>query len=300
MRGTVLVMVLACLLVVEGGKGKRRRERGRERGLPRAARQRDRSSRGLVPQLLANYSTPAPPPAHEVPCNDAYLACAYRGGCGAALQSYMLNCASLREGVTERCGRQCQLALVALLSTPEGERMMECTCSSPNRAAEQQCLQEKARVEPCREEVTWHTRDDTRVSCTAASWICAADPLCSTAMAYYQDNCKAMFKGRKCGKRCKNSLDIMLRQHAAAKLSTCYCEGSEDFDCAAVRLHTDVLCFGKKVVAEEVENNEVDVAVIASGSRRPEAAVALVSFLASCYVSHLGAAVSNFVLALRS
>jgi growth arrest-specific protein 1 len=210
----------------------------------------------------------------------------------------MLNCAELREGLTETCSRQCQYALIALLSTPEGERLMQCRCGSG--AGGISCHLEKERVEPCRAEVTWHTAPDTEVSCSAASWICAADPQCSQAMLYYQENCKAMFKGRKCGKKCKNSLDIMLRQEAAAKLATCFCEGTEDFDCAAVRLHTDVLCFGKKIVAEEVETNEVEV-VPGSGAARPggRALVALVSFLASCSVSHLGAAVHSFLRALH-
>lgn len=295
----VLVLVLSTAVVWGGGRRNRPRAE-RQRG----RRVRDRTSRGLVPQLYANYSTPAPPPANEVGCNDAYLTCAYRGGCGKALQEYMLNCAELREGLTDTCSKQCQFALIALLSTPEGERLMQCSCASPDKSGETDCKVEKARVEPCRAEVTWNTAPGTAVSCSAATWICAADPLCSTAMLYYQENCSAMFKGRKCSKKCKNSLDIMLRQEAAAKLSTCTCEGTEDFDCAAVRLYTDVLCFGKKIVLEEVETNEVEQTPPAktSGSAKTTGRTmyVLVSFLASCYVSHLGSAVSSFVLALRS
>merc|ERR1712039_301591 len=114
--------------------------------------------------------------------------------------------------------------------------------------------------------------------------ICAADPLCSTAMLYYRENCKAMFKGRKCSKKCKNSLDIMLRQKSAAKLTTCYCEGTEDYDCSAVRLHTDVLCFGKKVVAEVVKTTGKTLIVLAS-------------FFSTCFTTQLGSAISTFVIA---
>lgn len=293
-----MVVLVLCTVGVQAGRRDRPRAQ-RQRG----SRVRDRTSRGLVPQLMANYSTPAPPPAHEVGCNDAYLTCAYRGGCGKALQEYMLNCAALREGLTDTCSKQCQFALIALLSTPEGERLMQCSCSSVDSAGETACLVEKERVEPCSAEVIWNTAPGTAVSCSAATWICAADPLCSTAMLYYQENCKAMFKGRKCSKKCKNSLDIMLRQKSAAKLSTCHCEGTEDFDCAAVRLYTDVLCFGKKIVAEEVETNEVESPpqkTSGSGKSSGRTLYVLVSFLASCYVSQLGSAVSSFVLALRS
>ena len=253
-----------------------------------------------MPQLLANYSTPAPPPADEVGCNDAYLTCAYRGGCGKALQNYMVNCAELREGLTETCSKQCQFALIALLSTPEGERLMQCSCTSVDKSGEESCMVEKARVEPCRSEVTWNTAPDTEVSCSAATWICAADPLCSTAMLYYRENCKAMFKGRKCGKKCKNSLDIMLRQKSAAKLTTCYCEGTEDYDCSAVRLHTDVLCFGKKVVAEEVETNEVEKVHSSGVKITGKTFIVLVSFFSTCFTTQLGTAISSFVIALTS
>ena len=125
------------------GRGRPRAERQRSRRLEGSSRVRDRSSRGLVPQLLANYSTPAPPPADEVGCNDAYLTCAYRGGCGKALQNYMLNCAELREGLTETCSKQCQFALIALLSTPEGERLMQCSCTSEDKSGEESCMMER-------------------------------------------------------------------------------------------------------------------------------------------------------------
>jgi len=281
-------------------RNKPRQDRHRTR-----QRVRDRTSRGLVPQLWANYTTPTPSPANEVVCNDAYLTCAYRGGCGKALQDYMLNCAQLREGLTNTCSKQCQFALIALLSTPEGERLMQCRCESLDKSEEEACTIEKLRVEPCREEVTWNTQPGTAVSCSAATWICAADPQCSTAMLYYQENCAAMFKGRKCSRKCKNSLDIMLRQEAAAKLSSCTCEGTEDFDCAAVRLYTDVLCFGKKIIVEEVETNEVDqrppqTKTSKSTKSTGRTMYVLVSFLASCYVSHLGSAISSFILGLQS
>ena len=52
------------------------------------------------------------------------------------------------EGRTSTCSTACQHALVGLISTAEGERLMDCTCQNPD------CTLEKKRVEPCREEVT--------------------------------------------------------------------------------------------------------------------------------------------------
>ena len=51
------------------------------------------------------------------------------------------------EGTTSTCSVSCQQALVGLISTAEGERLMDCTCQDPD------CSLEKKRVEPCREEV---------------------------------------------------------------------------------------------------------------------------------------------------
>ena len=229
---------------------KRKHNRGRKRG-GRDRGGRERSSRGLVPQLYANYSGPASVPADEVSCNMATLACANRDGCGVALEQYLLSCSDLVSGVANVCSKQCQLSLVALLSTPEGERLMQCQCQ------DDQCLLQKQRIEPCRSEVTWNTRKDTIVTCTTATWICSADATCATAMDYYNRNCHKMFRGEKCSRRCKNSLDIMLRQKAAAKLATCYCEGDEDFECINIRRNTDVLCFGKK--DPDIIDNEIDV-----------------------------------------
>lgn len=275
----VTVVMLICKVCAA-----RKRPRNRDLAL-------ERSSRGLVPQLMANYTAPSLPPAHEVGCNHATMACAYRGGCGLALQQYMQSCSDLVSGITDTCSKDCRFALIALLSTPEGKRLMECNCEDDS------CHLQKARVEPCRTEVTWNTSPDTIVSCSAATWICAADPLCSTAMDYYNRNCQKMFTGKKCSRRCKNSLDIMLRQKSAAKLATCYCEGTEDFECINIRRNTDVLCFGKKEVVEVIENT-VESKPKTSGAPKDRSLVLVIfSFLATCLLTELGSAVN---MALQS
>jgi len=268
----ILVMSICHLSECKRKKKSRNRDRTRER-----------SSRGLVPQLMANYTAPSLPPAHEVNCNHATMACAYRGGCGLALQQYMQSCSDLVSGLTNTCSKDCKFALIALLSTPEGKRLMDCSCEDNN------CHTQKARVEPCRTEVTWNTSPDTIVSCSAATWICAADTLCSTAMDYYNRNCQKMFIGKKCSRRCKNSLDIMLKQKSAAKLVTCYCDGSEDFECLDIRRNTDVLCFGKKEVVEVVENSVEDKHKSSGAGKHRSLTLVIISFLTSCFVSELGA-----------
>ena len=244
---------------------------------------------------MANYSSPSLPPASEVTCGQASLVCANREGCGLALQHYVSSCSDLVTGLTSTCSRDCRLALIALLSTPEGERLMQCQCQDDD------CSLQKERVEPCRQEVVWNTREETIVTCTAATWICAADPLCSTAMDYYNRNCQKMFKGIKCSKRCKNSLDILLRQKAAAKLSSCYCEGTEDFECVNIRRNTDVLCFGKKPDTE-ILDNEIDVEEkplkTNESWRNKGTSLIILSFLTTFAMAELGSSVSAGVLHL--
>ena len=90
--------------------------------------ERRKGGRGLlpvVPQLLANYSTTTLPPADSVLCSQAWLSCSYRDGCGLALQQYVRACSDLVAGLTSHCPLTCRLALVALLSTTEGERLMQ-------------------------------------------------------------------------------------------------------------------------------------------------------------------------------
>ena len=287
----LLRMIVILMLCGAVELGKRRNGRGRRRG------GRERSSRGLVPQLMANYSGPEVTPAHEVSCAAASLACAQRDGCGSALSQYLVTCSELVSGLAPGagCSPQCQLSLIALLSTPEGARLMECECG------DSVCRDQRRRIEPCRSEVTWNTRPDTIVSCTAATWICGADSGCGTALQYYNSNCKKMFRGEKCSKRCKNSLDILLRQKAAAKLSTCYCEGTEDFECVNIRRNTDVLCFGKKPDTE-ILDNEIDVEEkplkTNESWRNKGTALIILSFLTTFAMAELGSSVSAGVLHL--
>ena len=126
----------------------------------------------------------------------------------------------------------------------------QCNCSGDDS-----CERTKTSIEPCQKEVTYATQPDTVVSCSAAQWICAADPLCSTALDYYNRFCGAMFAGKRCTKRCLNSINILRRQSSVSKLETCYCDGTEkDFDCPAVKRNMDRLCFGPPEDDSDLEN----------------------------------------------
>ena len=63
-------------------------------------------------------------------CEEARLKCAYRTGCGMALQNYIMGCNSVLHGEpTSTCPESCQHALIALTSTEEGQELM--TVSRP-------------------------------------------------------------------------------------------------------------------------------------------------------------------------
>lgn len=188
----------------------------------------------------AETATVASSGAVNVSCEVARMKCAYRVGCGMALQNYLLNCADVMSGRIRRCSDLCKKALIALTSTEEGQDLMRCDCER-----QEFCDVTKERIEICRPEVMRANEDDTVVSCSVAQWICAADPLCSTAVEYYRRLCRSMFHGKKCTLRCNNSISILNRQEKAAKLKTCVCDGTEDYDCDAIKFNMDRLCFHK-------------------------------------------------------
>jgi len=154
------------------------------------------------------------------------------------------------------CTNHCRHSLIALMSTHEGKRMMKCNCEGDSF-----CERSKASVAPCQNEVERATKPDAIVSCTSAQWICAADPECSEALEWYKRLCRPMFKGRKCTKKCQNTIETLRslskRQNAAKKLETCYCDGTEDFKCDKIKSNMDALCF--KQNDEDILSNEIEV-----------------------------------------
>ncbi|XP_026461994.1 growth arrest-specific protein 1-like isoform X2 [Ctenocephalides felis] len=185
-------------------------------------------------------------------CERARLDCAYRDGCAHALHLYMRHCdpRSLRRDADPHCPRECQYALIALTSTPEGKRLMTCVCD------DNYCRESKLRLDVCRPHVA-RLGNATEVPCRLAAQICSADQQCYTALQYYQRLCGAMFAGRKCTARCRNSIAILRRQDNAARLAGCSCDGTEDFDCAGIQENMSRLCFHKHHKATSSSTTQV-------------------------------------------
>ncbi|XP_068231583.1 growth arrest-specific protein 1-like isoform X2 [Palaemon carinicauda] len=224
---------------------------------------------------VTNVTTTARPPNNRsstttnISCEEARIKCALRGGCGMALQNYMLGCADLMSGNIDYCDEYCKNSLIALTSTEEGNLLMDCVCS------DNYCRETKERVEVCRDEVIVANSDSSVVSCSVAHWICSADTQCSTAISYYDRFCRKMFIGRECGYKCNNSISILQRQEKAAKLETCICDGTEDFDCVGIKKNMARLCFHQydenELQKEEEETNEIDTSAVSLATHRNSA-----------------------------
>ncbi|CAB0012756.1 unnamed protein product, partial [Nesidiocoris tenuis] len=56
-------------------------------------------------------------------CGEARLKCAYREGCGMALQRFLMSCSNLHQ-LNKTCPEECKNVLIALMSTDEGQEFM--------------------------------------------------------------------------------------------------------------------------------------------------------------------------------
>ncbi|XP_028158130.1 growth arrest-specific protein 1-like [Ostrinia furnacalis] len=176
--------------------------------------------------------------ADALRCQEAQMRCAYRAGCGAALQNYEMMCNDVLVETDAKCTEACEYALIALTSTVEGKDLMNCQCE------DQYCEQARKRIDVCRPQVLKGAANVTS-SCRLSQLVCMADAQCAAALGYYKQLCKSMFKGRKCSKKCRNSIKILMKQEKAAPLTTCQCDGYEDYDCPRMQNNLDRLCFSK-------------------------------------------------------
>lgn len=119
-----------------------------------------------------------------------------------------------------------------------GFLLLQCQCE------DQYCEQARRRIDVCRPQVLRGAANVTS-SCRLSQLVCMADAQCAAALGYYKQLCKSMFKGRKCSNRCRNSIEILMKQEKAAPLTTCQCDGNEDYDCPRMQSNLERLCFRK-------------------------------------------------------
>ncbi|XP_050674452.1 growth arrest-specific protein 1-like [Leptidea sinapis] len=171
-------------------------------------------------------------------CEEARLRCAYRSGCGTALNNYMMLCNEVLAQPSDTCPEGCEHALIALTSTEEGKELMTCKCEDAY------CVDAKQKINVCRAQVLKGAANVSS-SCRLSQLICQADAQCRTALDYYNEYCRSVYRGRKCSKKCLNSIQILRKQEKAAALTACQCDGNEDYDCPKMQSNLDRLCFHK-------------------------------------------------------
>ncbi|XP_050400865.1 growth arrest-specific protein 1 isoform X2 [Patella vulgata] len=177
-------------------------------------------------------------------CDTARLKCSTRDGCRMALINFFVGCNEVIHGETNVCTTDCKHALISLLLTEDksGMSFINCNCSG-NKF----CEERKVRVEICTKDVLQamaNMKNNNRpVRCNLAQWICEADTSCLTALDYYARHCGRLLTGDTCSSRCNNSLEILYRQKNAKKLPSCYCDGTEDYNCQKLKYNTEKFCF---------------------------------------------------------
>lgn len=210
--------------------------------------------------LLAALLAACAAGAVSTPCFEARTRCAYRTGCGAALNNYMILCNDVLSEPTSVCPKPCEHALIALMSTEEGKELMKCECE------DEYCLEAKSRIDVCRPSVLRGAANVTS-SCRLSQLICTADAQCATALGYYHRLCRAMYRGRKCSHKCLNAIEILRKQEKAAPLTGCQCDGNEDYDCPRMQNNLARLCFHKKLdPIEEKRKTTMPPQVVQVGS----------------------------------
>ena len=81
-----------------------------------------------------------------------------------------------------------------------------------------------------------------------------------------------------------------MRQNTASKLSTCFCDGTEEFECEEIRENTDNLCFNKvKVVNDTVSESE------SGGGITGSSLIVVISMLCSVLNTILGESVRTAI-----
>lgn len=175
-------------------------------------------------------------------CNTVRNKCIANLGCGMALTTFHISCASLLSGETNECSPQCEKALISLIWAEDtiGRQFINCNCTG----GDQHCEEQKARIELC-ENVRKFNKSAV-VKCSLAMWLCEADTECLIALEFYIDHCSGLIRGEKCTPRCNNSLTILYQLESAKKILTCECDGTEEFKCLKIRRYTERLCFLKE------------------------------------------------------
>ena len=84
-----------------------------------------------------------------------------------------------------------------------------------------------------------------------------------------------------------------MRQSSAGKLATCWCDGTEEFQCQEIRDNTDSLCFYRdRDVEDAISDNEVKES---RGMMKNSSLLVVISMLCSVVNTSLGESVRTMI-----
>lgn len=170
-------------------------------------------------------------------CDIVRKECLLRETCANALNLVTVECSKIASESSAQCSVGCRNALASLINNDVGLQLWDCQCHHT------ECQTLRRKMDVCRDDVAAIMADTAPISCNLAELLCTADVSCLTALDYYTRLCREMFQGHFCTSKCRNSLEILLRQEKAAKLRGCRCQGQEMERCEEIKEKTQLLCY---------------------------------------------------------
>ena len=196
---------------------------------------------GLFHVLEANKESPKLCVKAEQNCRDDVFMCGlafgrFASACGLTDNPMSSrsnqNWSNLASPTPKPCSSECRSAIKGLIRTKRGKELYECDCRLDG-----DCLVVKARATSCLNMPS----NRPYISCTMALWNCTQDPTCGLLQSQFLDDCREMFNGVRCEKKCLKILNELQKTKFGHALTHCECDSSGEAYCRAIRAHSKQL-----------------------------------------------------------
>lgn len=167
------------------------------------------------------------PISRRLECTAALSKCTRQMTCGMALHDYRISCKQELYGSVTNCSELCQLAMISLVQTSEGNEYLNCDCGNNDY-----CRLVRNRTKLCYPRSKTAIREQIQ-SCKGAELYCKSDSTCSNSHEYYRGHCKNLLSGktRECSRRCNNTINLLYRQKYGNFLKNCTCDSNSSSRC---------------------------------------------------------------------
>lgn len=167
------------------------------------------------------------PISRRLECTAALSKCTRQMTCGMALHDYRISCKQELYGSVTNCSELCQLAMISLVQTSEGNEYLNCDCGNNDY-----CRLVRNRTKLCYPRSKTAIREQIQ-SCKGAELYCKSDSTCSNSYEYYRGHCKNLLSGktRECSRRCNSTINLLYRQKYGNFLKNCTCDSNSSSRC---------------------------------------------------------------------